>query len=118
MRELMPIFGLFVTTMGCNLPDLRLHPYAEYLNDSVGHADHDAVAKKMGAPNRIVAIDKGGDRWTYKFCRLGTIDSSKTASTTGTVTRPHGYCQDLNLVFDNSGKLTEWRDTREQIKRP
>ena len=118
MRQMILGLGVLVTMTACALPDMRLHPYADYLNEAVGHADHDLVAKKLGAPNRRVALDKGGDLWTYGFCQPGSMDPLSTAGPTGTVTTPPGYCQSLNLVFDNSGKLAEWRDTRVQMGRP
>jgi len=111
MRQLISIFGLFMTTMGCNLPDLHVHPYADYLNQSVGHADHEAVARKMGAPHRTVALDKGGDLWTYEYCPPRDYGPPSTVSTNGTVSLlAGGYCRNLDLVFDNSGKLAEWHD--------
>ena len=85
-------FGLLVFVTGC---DVHLHPYEDYLNQSVGRADHDAIAMKMGAPHRLVALDKGGDLWTYDFCPSGDRTGSAT-------------CQDVNLIFDKSGKLAEW----------
>ena len=114
MRQVMLRLGLVVTMTACALPEIRLHTYADYLNEAVGHANHDAIAKKMGAPHRTMALEKGGDLWTYEFCRPGTVDYLKTASPTGTVSTPHGYCQNLNLVFNNSGKLAEWRDSAAQ----
>jgi hypothetical protein len=110
IRQIVLCLGFFVTMTACALPDRRLHTYADYLKEAVGHADHDVVAKKMGAPNRIVALDKGGDLWTYEFCQRSTIDSLNTPSSTGTVSYPPGYCKKLDLVFDNSGKLAEWHD--------
>jgi hypothetical protein len=95
MRQLMLTFGVFVFVMGC---DVHLHTYTDYLNQSIGRADHDAVAKRMGAPNRVVALDKGGDVWTYEYCPQGVTGSASPA------------CQNLNLVFDKSGKLAEWHD--------
>ena len=118
MRQVMLCLCLFVTMTACALPERRLHTYADYLNEAVGQADHDVIAKKMGAPNRIVALDKGGDLWTYEFCQRSAIDSFSTPNSTGTVSYPAAYCQRLNLVFDNSGKLAEWRDTTTQITRP
>ena len=109
--------GLVVTMTACALPDMRLHSYADYLNEAVGHADHEAVARKMGAPHRTAALDNGGDVWKYEFCGYGTLDSLNKPSPTGTVSTPQGYCQNLNLVFDNSGKLAEWRDTVPQSNR-
>jgi hypothetical protein len=52
---------------------------------------------KLGAPHRTVALDKGGDVWTYDYCPQGSYPGS-------------AQCQRLNLVFDKSGKLTEWHD--------
>lgn len=97
MRQLMFTFGMLAFVMGC---DVHLHPYTDYLNQSVGRADHDAIAEKMGAPKREVALDTGGDVWTYEYCPPGTTE---TASPT---------CQNLNLVFDKSGKLAEWHDEK------
>ena len=97
MRQLMFTFGMLAFVMGC---DVHLHPYTDYLNQSVGRADHDAIAEKMGAPKREVALDTGGDVWTYEYCPSGTTE---TASPT---------CQNLNLVFDKSGKLAEWHDEK------
>ena len=118
MRQIVWCLGLLVTMMACALPDRRMHTHADYLNEAVGHADHDVIAKKMGAPHRIVVLDKGGDLWTYEFCQRSNIDPYNTPNSTGTVSYPSGYCQGLNLVFDHSGKLAEWRDTATQIKRP
>jgi hypothetical protein len=99
MRQLMSTFCLFMTMVSCDLPHLQLHPYADYLNESVGRADHDAVAMKMGAPHRTVPLDKGGDLWTYDFCQH---------SGPGGTTFPN--CQHVNLIFDGSGKLVQWHD--------
>ena len=118
MRQDVLCLGLFVTMTACALPNMRLHTYADYLNEAVGHADHDVVAKQMGAPHRIAALDKGGDLWTYEICHRSTVDASKATSSTGTISYPPGYCQNLNLVFDNSGRLAEWHDTVALIKRP
>lgn len=90
MRQLMCTFGMVAFVMGC---DVHLHPYTDYLNQSVGRADHDAIAKKMGAPKREVALDTGGDVWIYEYCPPGTTE---TASPT---------CQYLNLVFDKLASL-------------
>ena len=114
MRRVVWCLGLFVTMTACALPDRRLHTYADYLNGVVGYADHDVIARKMGAPNRIVALDKGGALWAYDFCQRSTIDSLNTPNSTGTVSYPPGYCQRLHLIFDNSGKLAEWHDTATQ----
>ena len=114
MRQVVLRLGLFMTMTACALPDMRLHSYADYLNEAVGHADHDIVAMKMGAPNRRVALDTGGDLWTYEFCHR-TTDSLGNPSSNGIVSYPPGYCQNLTLVFEKSGKLAEWRDTQVQI---
>lgn len=114
MRQLVLCLGLLLTMTACALPDLRLHSYADYLNEAVGHADHDTVAKHMGAPKRRAASDKGGDLWTYEICVPSRMDALDTASSTGTVSSRPGYCQSLNLVFDDSGKLAEWHETRVQ----
>ena len=52
MRQLLLSFVLLTTVIGCDLPHLRLHSYADYLNESLGNADHDAVAMKMGSNNQ------------------------------------------------------------------
>ena len=98
MRQLLLSFVLLTTVIGCDLPHLRLHSYADYLNESLGNADHDAVAMKMGAPHRHVSLDKGGDLWTYDFCQHG-----------GAAGGPP-ICQKVNLIFDKSGKLVQWDD--------
>ena len=110
MRLVVWCIGFFMTTTACALPNMRLHTHADYLNEAVGHADHDGVAKKIGAPTRVVALENGGDIWTYEFCDRTPIDSLNTPSTNGTVTYRPNSCQSLNLVFDNSGTLAEWRD--------
>jgi len=92
MGQLVLTFGVFLLVIGC---DVYLHPYQDYLNQAVGQADHEAVARKMGAPHRTVALDKGGDLWTYDFCAVGDRIGSAT-------------CQNVNLIFDKSGKLAEW----------
>jgi hypothetical protein len=102
MRQLMMTFGLFVFVMGC---DVHLHPYKNYLDQSVGHANHDAIAEKMGAPSYLVALDKGGDVWTYEYCAGG----GGVAAATGPIPQSSN-CQNLILVFDKSGKLVRWHD--------
>jgi hypothetical protein len=97
MRHLLFTFCAFVLLIGCDSLHMHLHPYAEYLNQAVGHDSHDAVAQKMGAPHRTVTLDKGGDLWTYDYCPQGTYLGNP-------------QCQRLNLIFDNSGKLAEWSD--------
>jgi hypothetical protein len=95
MRHLLSTFGLLVFSMSCG--HMHMHPHAEYLQQSVGREDHDAIAKKLGAPHRTVVLDKGGDVWTYEYCPSGSSPGST-------------QCQQLNLVFDKSGMLTEWSD--------
>ena len=99
MRQLLLSFVLLTTVIGCDLPHLRLHSYADYLNESLGNADHDAVAMKMGAPHRHVSLDKGGDLWTYDFCQYSGPGGPSFLS-----------CQKINLIFDKSGKLVQWDD--------
>ena len=101
MRRLMLTFSLFMFMMACNS---HLHPYKDYLDQSVGHADHDVIAEKLGAPNRVVALDKGGDVWTYEFCPSGSI-----AASPGNV-GPTPSCENVNLIFDKSGNLVRWHD--------
>lgn len=101
MRQLVLAF-LSVLTMSCNV---HLHPYKDYLNQSVGHAKHDAVAEKMGAPNRAVALDKGGEVWTYEYCAIG----GGVTAAKGSVPQSSN-CQNIILVFDKSGKLVRWHD--------
>ena len=94
MRYLLLPLGAFLFMIGC---DAHMHPYADYLQQSVGREDHDGIAKKMGAPHRTVVLDKGGDLWTYDYCPQGSYLGSP-------------QCQRLNLIFDKSGKLIEWSD--------
>src|SRR5262245_61698631 len=68
MQPLIMTLGLFVFVIGCHV---HLHPYRDYLNQSVGHTRHDAIAEKMGAPNRVVPLVKGGEVWTYEYCEGG-----------------------------------------------
>jgi len=103
MRQLMLTFSLFVfVVMGC---EVHLHPYKDYLNESVGHTKQDAIAEKMGAPNRVVALDKGGDVWTYEYCAVG----GGVTAATGPASQSSN-CQNVILVFDKSGKLVRWHD--------
>ena len=90
------VFCVLVFLMGCEGYN-RMHPYADYLQQSVGRDDHDVIAKKLGAPNRSIKLDKGGDLWTYEYCPSGSYLGS-------------GQCQQLNLIFDKSGTLTEWSE--------
>ena len=96
MRQRLLSLAGFLFMMGCDA-HMHMHPYADYLQQSVGREDHDAIAKKMGAPHRTVALDKGGDLWTYDYCPQGSYLGST-------------QCQRLNLIFDKSGKLAEWSD--------
>ena len=48
MRHLLSSIGVFVFLMSCG--HMHMHPHADYLQQSVGREDHDAIAKKMGAP--------------------------------------------------------------------
>ena len=102
MRQLMLTFGCLVFLTACHV---ALHPYKDYLNQSVGHTKHDAIAEKMGAPNRTVPLDTGGQVWTYEYCAVG-----------GGVTAARGSvpesanCQNIILVFDKSGRLIRWHD--------
>ena len=93
-KQLLASFGLFMLLVGC---DLHMHPYADYLQQSVGRDDHDAIAKQLGAPHRTIKLDKGGDLWTYEFCPSGSYLGS-------------AQCQQLNLTFDQAGTLTEWSE--------
>ena len=102
MRKLMFAFGLLVFVTGCHA---HLHPYTDYLNQSVGHTKHDTIAEKMGAPNRVVGLDSGGAVWTYEYCAGG---GGVTA--TGGPVAQSSNCQNLILVFDKSGKLVRWHD--------
>jgi hypothetical protein len=103
MRQLLMTFGLLVFVTGCHV---HLHPYKDYLNQSVGHTKHDAIAEKMGAPNRVVALDKGGEVWTYEYCAVGGGGVSAAAGPVPQSTN----CQNVILVFDKSGKLIRWHD--------
>jgi len=49
MRHALLALCASVFLMSCHVP---MHPYADYLNESIGREDHDAVARKMGAPHR------------------------------------------------------------------
>ena len=109
MQYLLSSVGVLLFLFGCEV-HMQVHPHAEYLTQAVGRDDHDAVAKKLGAPYRRVALDKGGDLWVYGSCHPGIADPLSTASSTGTVSTAPWYCQNLNLVFDKSGKLAEWHD--------
>jgi hypothetical protein len=68
-----------------------MHPYADYLQESVGRRDQEAIANMLGPPPRTAKVDNGGDRWIYEYCPNGSSD-----------------CQQLNLIFDKSGTLAEW----------
>ena len=59
--------------MSCG--QLHMHSYADYLEQSLGREDHDAIAKKMGAPHRTIKLDKGGDLWTYEYCPTGRMSN-------------------------------------------
>lgn len=102
MRRLMLTFALLAFVTACHVP---LHPYKDYLNQSVGHTKHDGIAEKMGAPNRVVPLDKGGDVWTYEYCAVG----GGVTGATGSVPQSPN-CQNVILVFDKSGKLIRWHD--------
>ena len=65
MRQAILTSCLFMLMTACNV---HLHPYKDYLDQSVGHATHNAVAEKMGGPNHTVKLDGGGDVWTYEYC--------------------------------------------------
>jgi hypothetical protein len=94
-------FSLIVFVTGCHV---ALHPYKDYLNQSVGHTRHDAIAEKMGAPNRTVALDTGGEVWTYEYCAGGGVVAAR-----GPVPQSPN-CQNIILVFDKSGRLIRWHD--------
>lgn len=96
MRHRWLILGAFLFVIGCDA-HMHMHPYADYLQESVGREHHDAIARKLGAPHRAVTLDMGGDLWTYDYCPQGSYLGSP-------------QCQRLNLIFDKSGKLTEWSD--------
>jgi hypothetical protein len=106
----MSILGLFMIPMGCTLPDLHHHSYVDYLNESIGHADHDAVARNMGAPYRRTTLDQGGDVWTYRQCLPRTYGDASANGIVSTVSG--GYCQYIELVFDGYGKLIRWQDQK------
>jgi len=102
MRQLMLTFGLFMLVMGC---DVHLHPYKDYLDQSVGHANHDVIAEKMGPPHSVVGMDNGGSVWTYEFCSVG----SGVIQPMGPVPQSPN-CENVILVFDKSGRLVRWHD--------
>jgi hypothetical protein len=88
MRHVLAAVGVFMFSMGCNA---HMHPYADYLQESVGRENHEAIASKMGVPYRTVSLDKGGDVWIYEYCPNGS-----------------SQCQYVDLIFDKSGTLAEW----------
>src|SRR5262245_11433339 len=100
MRQLMLAFGLFLLATGCNV---HLHPYKDYLNQSVGHTKHDAIAEKMGDPKRVVVLHKGGEVWTYEYCASGVLAAE------GRLPQSNN-CENVILVFDKSGNLIRWHD--------
>lgn len=102
MRQPMLAFGLFVLVVGC---DVHLHPYKDYLNQSVGYANHEAIAEKMGPPNRAIGLENGEAVWTYEYCAGG----GGVTAAMGTVSHSPN-CEDVILVFDKSGKLVRWHD--------
>ena len=102
MRQLMLTFGVLAFLMGCHV---SLHPYKNYLDQSVGHVKHDAIAEKMGAPNRVVSLNKGGEVWTYEYCAGG----GGVSAAAGPVPESPN-CQNVILIFDKSGKLIRWHD--------
>src|SRR4026209_1649984 len=73
MRHLLSSIGVFVFLMSCG--HMHMHPHADYLEQSLGREDHDAIAKKMGAPHRTIKLDKGGDLWTYEYCPTGRMSN-------------------------------------------
>lgn len=87
MRGLFFIVGIFILFTGCGG---HMHPYADYLDQSVGREGHDAIANKMGEPYRTGKLD-AGDVWSYEYCPSGS-----------------SHCQHVNLIFDKSGTLSEW----------
>jgi len=82
------VLALGLCLIGCSG---HMHPYADFLEQSVGREDRVAVAKKMGDPQKTVKRDNGGDLWTYEYCPNGS-----------------SQCQHLHLIFDESGTLSEW----------
>ena len=102
MRQRMLAFSCLLFLMGCHM---ALHPYKDYLNQSVGHTKQEVIAEKMGAPNRTVALDTGGEVWTYEYCAVG---GGVTAAKGAAPESPN--CQNIILVFDKSGRLIRWHD--------
>ena len=88
MRGLLLVVAISAFFTGCSA---HMHPYADYLDQSVGREGHNAIAKKMGEPYRTAKLDRGGDLWTYEYCPSGS-----------------SQCQHVNLIFDKSGTLSEW----------
>lgn len=87
MRRLFFIAAIAACFTGCSA---HMHPYADYLEQSVGRENHDAIARKMGEPYRTGKLDTG-DVWIYEYCPSGS-----------------SQCQYVNLIFDKSGTLSEW----------
>ena len=88
MRHVWLALGVLMFLVAC---DAHMHPHADYLQQSVGREDHDAIAKELGDPHRTAKQDNGGDLWIYEYCPNGS-----------------SQCQQLNLIFDKSGTLTDW----------
>jgi hypothetical protein len=96
--------SLLAFLTGCHVAP---YPYKDYLDRSVGHTKHDAITEKIGAPNRTVALETGGEVWTYEYCAGGVDAGTKAAA--GTLPQTLN-CRNIILVFDQSGKLVRWHD--------
>ena len=79
----------------------------DYLQEAKGTADHDAVATRLGAPDKVHKLDRGGDVWTYKYCgSSGAVAGNRGIG--GVYGSSRSSCVEYILTFDAQGILKQW----------
>ena len=85
---------------------------AQYLQDANGHTHQDAIASRLGAPDRTQQLAQGGQVWTYQLCNSGGNIYGTPHLKNGLYGTMRSDCTLYSLTFDGQGILRNWvRDT-------
>lgn len=96
-------FLCLILLAGCSSTPWRV----DYLNSVLGKANHDDIATRLGAPDRIHKLENGGDVWNYQYCNSqGAVAGNRGIG--GVYGASSSACAYYTLTFDHRGILQKW----------